>query len=55
MWESSAVPDSNVIDVYVRHLRDKLGREPEIIETVRGVGYVLGAGDGEPATRSARP
>ena len=44
VWESRSVPDSNVVDVYVRHLRDKLGREPEIIETVRGVGYALGAG-----------
>ena len=46
VWESSAVPDSNVVDVYVRHLRDKLGREPEIIETVRGVGYALVVDDG---------
>lgn len=41
VWESNSVPDSNVVDVYVRHLRDKLGRDPEIIETVRGVGYAL--------------
>lgn len=39
VWESHAVPDSNVIDVYIRHLRDKLGRE--LIQTVRGVGYIL--------------
>ena len=46
VWESGAVPDSNVVDVYVRHLRDKLGRTPEIIETVRGVGYALMADAG---------
>ena len=45
VWESGSVPDSNVVDVYVRHLRDKLGREPEIIETVRGVGYALGGAE----------
>ncbi len=44
VWESNSVPDSNVVDVYVRHLRDKLGRDPEVIETVRGVGYALCAG-----------
>jgi two-component system copper resistance phosphate regulon response regulator CusR len=45
VWDSVSVPDSNVVDVYVRRLRDKLGRDPEIIETVRGAGYVMAAGD----------
>ena len=48
VWESGAVPDSNVVDVYVRHLRDKLGRAPDIIETVRGVGYALAPGEAGP-------
>ena len=48
VWESGSVPDSNVVDVYVRHLRDKLGRAPEIIETVRGVGYALAASEAGP-------
>ena len=43
VWESSAVPDSNVVDVYVGYLRNKLGREPDLIRTVRGGGYVLEA------------
>ncbi len=34
-------PSSNVIDVYVGYLRRKLGAD--IIHTVRGVGYRLGA------------
>ena len=57
VWESDAVPDSNVVDVYVRHLRDKLGREPEIIATVRGMGYALpGADDaGAEGERGGRP
>ncbi len=37
------IPESNIVDVYVRYLRQKLaaaGRE-RLIQTVRGVGYVL--------------
>jgi two-component system copper resistance phosphate regulon response regulator CusR len=43
VWESGSEPDSNVVDVYVRYLRNKLGREPDLIRTVRGGGYVLEA------------
>jgi len=32
--------DDNLVEVYVRYLRRKLG-EPPLIETVRGAGYVL--------------
>lgn len=39
VWESSATPDSNTIDVYIRRLREKIGTEA--IETVRGTGYRL--------------
>jgi two-component system, OmpR family, response regulator len=38
-WDDSYENRSNVIEVYVGYLRDKLGREA--IETVRGVGYRL--------------
>ena len=41
VWESHNEPDSNVVDVYVRYLRNKLGRSPDVIETVRGMGYVM--------------
>jgi DNA-binding response OmpR family regulator len=41
VWETGAEPDSNVIDVYVRYLRNKLGRDLDLIETVRGAGYIL--------------
>jgi two-component system, OmpR family, response regulator len=43
VWESGAEPDSNVVDVYVRYLRNKLQRDPDLIRTVRGGGYVLEA------------
>ncbi|MGC4046154.1 MAG: response regulator transcription factor [Armatimonas sp.] len=39
VWESASIPDSNMIDVYIRRLREKLGAEA--IETVRGTGYRL--------------
>ena len=38
-WDLSFERRSNVIDVYVRYLRGKVGRDT--IETVRGVGYRL--------------
>ena len=42
LWGSADFRDPRTIDVHVRHLREKLERdprEPEFILTVRGVGY----------------
>ncbi|HKI90908.1 MAG TPA: response regulator transcription factor [Gaiellaceae bacterium] len=42
LWGDSAYREPRTIDVHVRHLREKLERdahEPELILTVRGVGY----------------
>ncbi|HEX8854725.1 MAG TPA: response regulator transcription factor [Thermoleophilaceae bacterium] len=42
IWGDSAYRDPRTIDVHIRHLREKLERdakEPELIFTVRGVGY----------------
>jgi len=43
IWESPFDHASNVVDVYVKHLRDKIDEpnEPSLIQAVRGVGYVL--------------
>jgi DNA-binding response OmpR family regulator len=41
VWGYDFDPGSNVVDVYVRYLRKKLGAER--IETVRGMGYRLTA------------
>jgi two-component system response regulator MprA len=46
VWGTNFVGDANVLDVYVRYLRRKLeppGR-PTLIQTVRGVGFLLKAG-----------
>ena len=39
VWGYHFDPGSNVVDVYVRRLRAKLGAD--VIATVRGVGYRL--------------
>jgi heavy metal response regulator len=43
VWDYSFDTSTNVIDVYVNYLRKKIdsGRDPKLIQTVRGVGYVL--------------
>ena len=42
-WDMSYERRSNIVDVYIRHLREKIDRPfgSETIETVRGVGYRL--------------
>lgn len=40
VWGYDFMGDGNIIEVYVRYLRQKLG-EPNLIHTVRGVGYVM--------------
>jgi DNA-binding response OmpR family regulator len=37
VWGYDFSPESNVVDVYVRYLRKKLGAD--VVETVRGMGY----------------
>ncbi|MGB2992949.1 MAG: response regulator transcription factor [Paenisporosarcina sp.] len=42
VWGYLADIETNVVDVYIRHLRSKLPQEAaSYIETVRGVGYVM--------------
>jgi DNA-binding response OmpR family regulator len=43
VWGAAFDPGTNVVDVYVRHLRDKLGDHGRKISTVRGVGYAFEA------------
>jgi len=46
VWDYDFDPGTNLVDVYVRRLRDKVdtGFVPKLIQTVRGVGYVLREG-----------
>jgi DNA-binding response OmpR family regulator len=42
VWDQSFNGATNIVDVYVRHLREKIGDlEQKLIRTVRGVGYVM--------------
>jgi len=43
VWDYHFDPGSNIIDVYVRKLRDKIDAdfEPKLLHSVRGVGYVM--------------
>lgn len=46
VWDYSFDPQTNVVDVLVCRLRNKIDRdfEPKMIQTLRGVGYVLKPG-----------
>jgi two-component system copper resistance phosphate regulon response regulator CusR len=43
VWDESFEGLTNIVDVYVRHLREKVDEphEQKLIRTVRGVGYCL--------------
>lgn len=43
VWRYDFIGDSNIIEVYIRYLRLKLeaNNEKRILQTVRGIGYVL--------------
>ena len=43
VWQISFDPTTNIVDVYMKYLRDKIDGEGEVklIHTVRGVGYEL--------------
>lgn len=43
VWNLSFDTMTNVVDVYINYLRKKVdgGREPKLIQTIRGVGYVI--------------
>jgi DNA-binding response OmpR family regulator len=41
IWQREGDPGSNVVEVHLSRLRDKLGRDAAVIETVRRAGYRL--------------
>jgi len=50
VWDQSFDGITNIVDVYVRHLRSKVddGYKPKMIHTVRGTGYVIRAAGSAP-------
>ncbi len=49
LWKGNFYGDLRSVDVHVRHLRQKVEHDPsnpQLIRTVRGVGYAFGAEDG---------
>ncbi len=46
VWDYNFDPGSNIVDVYVRRLRDKIdaGFHAKLLHSVRGVGYVMKEG-----------
>ena len=48
VWEYSFDPQTNIVDVLVSRLREKIDRpfDKKLLHTVRGVGYVLEGGAG---------
>jgi len=48
VWDFDFDGDPNIVEVYIRHLRNKLDRpfDRTAIETLRGAGYRLDAGGG---------
>lgn len=56
VWGVKRDPGTNVVDVYVRYLRNKLAVHPEgpaLVQTVRGVGYRLDVPGSPPERPSA--
>ncbi len=46
VWSYDVLTESNVVDIYIHYLRNKIDRdfEPKLIRTVRGAGYALRVG-----------
>lgn len=47
VWDYDFDPGTNLVDVYVKRLREKIddGFEPKLLQTVRGIGYVMKEGE----------
>jgi DNA-binding response OmpR family regulator len=41
VWQTRFDPGTNVVEVYVNRVRNKLGRHARMLETVKGLGYRL--------------
>ena len=56
VWDMDYDGLTNIVDVYIRHLRSKIDdRFPQkLIQTVRGIGYMIEAPE-KPAEKPAEP
>ncbi len=47
VWDYHFDTSTNIVEVHVSHLRNKIDRcfEPKLLRTIKGVGYVMDAGD----------
>jgi DNA-binding response OmpR family regulator len=54
VWDIGYDPGTKIVDVYIRYLRAKIDAPgaPSLIETVRGVGYLMPASSGAPAAKA---
>ena len=43
VWDYDFDPGTNLVDVYIKRVREKIddGFEPKLLQTVRGIGYVM--------------
>lgn len=50
LWGEEGSASSNVVDVYMKYVRDKIDLPglPKLIRTVRGVGYAIGEAQSQP-------
>ena len=49
VWEAAPDIQTRTVDMHIQRLRTKLGPAGDLIETVRGFGYRLNAGQGRGA------
>ena len=56
VWDMDYDGLTNIVDVYIRHLRSKIDDRfmPKLIQTVRGIGYMIEAPD-RPVEKPAEP
>jgi DNA-binding response OmpR family regulator len=57
VWKVAYDATTNIVDVYMKYLRDKIDidGETKLIRTIRGIGYVLGDGCDPLPRRSVEP
>jgi two-component system copper resistance phosphate regulon response regulator CusR len=56
VWDMDYDGLTNIVDVYIRHLRSKIDDrfEPKLIQTIRGIGYLIDAPE-KPVERTPEP